>query len=58
MGTTLITALDVDTQDAALAVVDRIAGGRVVQGGQTTVYRCGAEVVRGLKARGKKSSLT
>ncbi len=55
MGTTLITALDVDTQEAALAIADRIgAAAEWFKVGKQLFTRCGAEVVRGLKARGKK----
>jgi len=55
MGTTLITALDVDTLEAALAVADRIgAAGEWFKVGKQLFTRCGAEVVRELKARGKK----
>lgn len=55
MGTTLITALDVDTQEAALAMVDRIgAAAEWFKVGKQLFTRCGAEVVRELKARGKK----
>ncbi|OQC13891.1 MAG: Orotidine 5'-phosphate decarboxylase [Lentisphaerae bacterium ADurb.Bin082] len=55
MVTTLITALDVDTQEAALAVADRIgAAAEWFKVGKQLFTRCGAEVVRGLKARGKK----
>lgn len=55
MGTTLITALDVDTTAAALAVVDRIGvAAEWFKVGKQLFTRCGAEVVRELKARGKK----
>lgn len=55
MSTTLITALDLDDLAAAMSMVDRIGpAGEWYKVGKQLFTRCGAPVVRELKARDKK----
>ena len=53
MGTELITVLDVDTQEAALDVVDRCGKCSWFKVGFQLFTRCGPAVVRAIQDRGK-----